>query len=73
MSSVEPEFTKVWTAYQLKCLLENRSEDELKRIFIKFDVPSVNEDEYVDDGRGIEVTIEDRYLKFTVDIFKKPK
>ena len=73
MSKIEIEFTKVWTAYQLKCLLENKSEDELKRIFIKFDVPSVKEDEYVDDGRGIEVTIENEYLTFTVDIFKKPK
>lgn len=66
----EDNFTKVWTALDLKNFLSLRTDEELKMMFIKFDIPNLEDSYVVDDGRGIEILADDM-LYINVEMWKK--
>lgn len=66
----EDNFTKVWTALDLKNFLSLRTDEELKMMFIKFDIPNLEDSYVVDDGRGIEILADDM-LYINVGMWKK--
>lgn len=66
----EEDFTKVWTALDLKNFLSLRTDEELKMMFIKFDIPNLEDSYVVDDGRGIEILADDM-LYINVGMWKK--